>query len=296
MDRVLVAGHVNWDVTLRVDRLPPADGEATIRSKRQSGGGSAANVAAGLARLGVDVALFGSVGDDEHGERIKRSLGEIGVDCASVHAIPEAETACKYLLVDDEGTVSVLGNDGANEALGPDAVDPELVRSVDHVHLTSQRPATASELATVAREAGCTVSFDPGRRLAHRSYDGTIARADVIFLTGREAEVLRGREEGALAFGERTVVVTEGSDGAVVHGPDATTHHAGFDVTPVDTAGAGDAFAAGFLTKWWQGAPDRHALRFANACGAVAATSEGAQTELPDDRIEAFLEGADDPV
>ncbi|MCO8268933.1 carbohydrate kinase family protein, partial [Haloferax sp. AB510] len=48
MSRVICAGHVNWDVTLRVDALPEPDGEATVESRVGAGGGSAANVASGL--------------------------------------------------------------------------------------------------------------------------------------------------------------------------------------------------------------------------------------------------------
>jgi len=293
MDRCLVAGHVNWDVTLRVDTLPRADGEATIRTRRGSGGGSAANVAVGLSGLGVDVSILGSVGDDEYGARLERSLDDAGIDCAGLVPVSGAETAVKYLLVDDEGAVSILGNNGANEALESADVDPTTVRRADHVHLTSQRPDTARYIADVAAEAGVSVSFDPGRRIADRTYDETIERADVLFLTGREAEALRGSGAGGLAFGERIVVVTAGDDGAVVHAPDGTSHHAGYDVPTVDTSGAGDAFAAGFLTAWWDDGDCDRALRVGNACGAVAAARNGAQTTLTRKRIARLVDDLD---
>ena len=64
--RVVCAGHVNWDVTLRVEALPEPDGEAAIVEQSGSTGGSAANVARVLAGLGVDPIIVGSVGADGH--------------------------------------------------------------------------------------------------------------------------------------------------------------------------------------------------------------------------------------
>ncbi|WP_290817341.1 carbohydrate kinase family protein [Halovivax sp.] len=289
MPNVLVAGHVNWDVTLRIDRLPAPDAEASIRSRRQSGGGSAANVAVALARQGVDVSLIGSVGDDEHGARLASELEATDVDCAGVRTVEGTPTACKYLLVDDDGEVAVLGNDGANEAVRPSDVDPAVVRRADHVHLTSQRPETAAAIARIARDAGIPVSFDPGRRLGDRPFDATIERADVVFATGREAEALLGSEAGHLAFGERVVVVTAGADGAAVHAPDATYHHPGFDVESVDASGAGDAFAAGFVATTCETDDLERALRYANACGALTVRRDGARTAPSRTAVERFL-------
>lgn len=287
MERALVAGHVNWDVTLRVDRLPVPDGEANIRSERGAPGGSAANVAAALAQLGVDVTLYGSVGDDTYADRIVARLESAGVDCTGIATVTDSETARKYLVVDDDGAVSILGTDGVNEALDPSAVDTEAVRRADHVHLTSQRPETARTFATVARRYDRPVSFDPGRRFADRPYDETLERADIVFLSGHEADAFR-RREPTLSGDERTVVVTEGGDGAVKVGPDGTARHEGFDISPVDTSGAGDAFAAGYLAERPHAQTDRALLRFANACGAIAATIEGTQINLSRDRIEAL--------
>ena len=287
MVSVLTAGHVNWDVTLRVDRLPEPDGEASIRSQRASGGGSAANVAAALCRLEVDAALIGSVGDDENGLLARRDLEQAGVDLDGLRVV-EGETAVKYLLVDDDGEVSVLGNDGVNEAVRPEHVDPDRVRAVDHVHLTSQRPETAATLASIASEAGVSVSFDPGRRLAERDYRDTVAAADVLFATDREVEALL--ESVAADVDGHTVVVKHGRDGASVRTPDGTHVHPGFDVEAVDTAGAGDAFAAGFIATRLTGGDLEGALEYANACGALAAGRDGARGAPTASAVAAFLE------
>ena len=294
MVTVLTAGHVNWDVTLYVDRFPEADGEAAIRSQHQSGGGSAANVAAALAGLEVDVGLIGSVGDDDNGLLARRELEAAGVDLEGVRVAEGGETAVKYLLVDDDGEVAVLGNDGVNEAVAPADVDADRVRAADHVHLTGQRPETAAEIATTAAEAGVTVSFDPGRRLGDRDYGETLTAADILFANDRERAALLEDEYVGSAFDDRIVVIKHGADGAEVHTPTGSYVHPGFDVEAVDTTGAGDAFAAGFIATLVgadaDGEPDiERALEYANACGALTASRTGARSAPTAEAIAEFF-------
>ena len=289
MVSVLCAGHVNWDVTLRVDALPRPDGEATITSRHAGGGGSAANVAVGLCDLSVPAGLVGSVGTDDHGRRIRAELADRGVDLTHVRTVP-GETAVKYLVVDASGEVMVLGSDGANEAVSAADLDPSLVSGIDHVHLTGQRPATAARLATLAGEAGATVSVDPGRQLARRDFSPAIERADVVFVNEREADAARA----AGADPDRQVVVEKrGAAGATASAPDGRTTHPGVAVTAVDTAGAGDAFAAGFLAAHLEGGPLARALAWGNACGALAARGAGARTTLSPEAVADLLADAE---
>ncbi len=288
MVRVLTAGHVNWDVTLRVDRFPEPDGEASIRSQRQSGGGSAANVATALAGLEVETGLIGSVGDDENGLFAKRDLEDAGVSLDGLRIVEDAETSVKYLLVTDSGAVSVLGNDGINEAVGPDDIDPRRIESTDHVHLTGQRPETAAEIARVATRSESTVSFDPGRRLGDREYAETLALADIIFANDREIDAMV--DVDITEFTEGTIVAKHGENGGEVHTPSESFVHDGFEIDSVDTSGAGDAFAAGFIASNLRGDNVEIALEYANACGALAASHKGPQSVPTTDAVDTFLE------
>ncbi|QSG04615.1 carbohydrate kinase family protein [Halapricum desulfuricans] len=280
MTDVLCAGHANWDVSLRVDRLPQPDDEARITGRRQSGGGSAANAAAVLAQLQVDTALLGSVGRDERGQVIRRELTDLDVETGLLEAVT-AETTTKYLIVDRAGEVLVLGNEGANERFGVGSAVAETLESVERLHLTSQRPDTALELARRAAERDVSVSFDPGRRVADREYEPVLERTDLLFVTEREFESI-GRESRP----GQAVVVKRGERGAQLRDGGVETH-SGFDVDVVDTAGAGDAFAGGFLAaRRHRSAAD--ALAVANACGALAVQSLGARTRLSWDDIDAL--------
>lgn len=286
MPRIVCAGHVNWDVSLRVDRLPAPDGEASIESESGQGGGGAANVAAGLTSLGESVSLVGSVGSDERGREARRELAAAGVDCALVVEVAGADTAVKYVVVDDAGQVMVLGGEGANEAFDASVLPAATLSEAEHLHLTGQRPRTAAELARRASEAGVTVSFDPGRRIAARDFGAVLARADVLFCTDREAGV--AGEHGAVDA-DQVLVVKRGAGGAEVRTGGETITHPGFAVDVVDTTGAGDAFAAGFVAAVLDGADYRRALAVGNAAGALATTVVGARPPLSWTRIEDLL-------
>ena len=286
MARVVCAGHVNWDVTLHVDALPGPDGEANITEHCQAGGGSASNTATALAGLGHEPVLLGSLGADRYAEFVERELDEAGVNDRHLCRVPDRETTVKYLVVDESGEVFVLANDGANEAYEASDLPASSLASAAYLHLTSQHPDTAHSLLERAREQGVPVSFDPGRRLGDRRYDDLLGAVDLLFLNEREAETARAN--GGLSSREKATVVKRGDGGATLRRNGESITHNGFEVPATDTAGAGDAFAAGFLAAKCEGKADEEALAVANACGAVAVQSVGARVSPTREAIESY--------
>ncbi len=286
MTRVVCAGHLNWDVTLHVDVLPDPDGEGKIDEQSQAAGGSAANTAAALASLGLEAALLGSVGDDENGHLARRELDAAGVDCTPVVEIEGGATTVKYLVVDAKGEVMVLANDGVNEAFTAADLDDALLADADHLHLTGQAPETAAALARRASAADVPVSVDPGRRIDDRDFRDVVAKATYLFLNDREAA--RARENGLVDATEATTVITRGASGGELRTGSETITHPGFDVDVVDTAGAGDAFAAGFLAAQLDGRGLRETLAVANAAGALAAQQPGARSSPSWETVQSF--------
>lgn len=274
---VVCAGHLNWDVRLRVDRLPTTDDESRIERRYESGGGSAANVAVALADLDREAHFLGAAGDDERGSEALSRLERAGVE---PHVcLTDEPTTTKYVLVDDTGEVALLGTDGANESFGAGDIPTNILGSAAGLHLTAQPPKTAEALARFTDDT--VVSFDPGRRGADRDYDNLLDHVDILFATAREAQ--------ALDTDVPAVVTKRGSDGATWSGPDGVVESDGIDIgTAVDTTGAGDAFAAGFLAVWLENRTPEHALSVANACGALAAGEEGPDANLSWARIEAI--------
>ncbi|KAB1187957.1 MULTISPECIES: carbohydrate kinase family protein [Haloferax] len=311
MSRVICAGHVNWDVTLRVDALPEPDGEATVESRVGAGGGSAANVASGLVGLDLPTSLLGSVGDDEYGHAAIAELASKGVDCSHIVSVDHGPTTVKYIVVDADGEVFVLGSPGVNEAFEASDLSTDALVEADHLHLTSQSPGTAAALARRALDAETTVSFDPGRRIGDRGYTEALRLVDYVFLNDREAATALGeaaeshpnggkrrRHDGpggnggvvGDALDDTTLVLKHGPKGAEVRDEDERHVHPGYPVDAVDTTGAGDAFAAGFIAARLDGRSYERSLAVANACGALTAAEPGARTQLSWRRLDDLVE------
>ena len=300
--KVVSAGHINWDVTIHVDQLPEPDGETRIERLEQSGGGSAANVAVGLVDLGGQSVVYGSVGGDESGALALRELASAGVDPGQVLVDAAEPTSVKYVIVDGGGELLMLANDGANESFTAAELDRDILSAADHLHLTGQQPETAAALATAAGEASATRSFDPGRRVGDREFDAALRATDVLFLNDREANALADATDiDPWEPDDRVVAIKLGGEGATIRTPHGDVSHPGFGIEPLDTTGAGDAFADGFLGAALR-EPDitgdgfshdprdyQVPLLVGNACGAIAAETVTARADLSWDRIRSVM-------
>jgi len=300
--KVISAGHINWDVTIHVDELPGPDGETRIELLEQSGGGSAANVAVGLVGLGGQSVVYGSVGGDESGALALRELASAGVDPGQVLVDADEPTSVKYAIVDGGGELLMLANDGANESFTAAELDRDTLSAADHLHLTGQQPGTAAALATAAGEAGTTRSFDPGRRVGDREFEAALHATDLLFLNAPEADAIADSTDiDPWEPDDRVVAIKLGDEGATIRTPHGDVSHPGFEVDPIDTVGAGDAFAAGFLGTALRdpeitGGGFSHdprdyqvPLLVGNACGAIAAETVTARAELSWDRVRSTM-------
>jgi len=257
-------------------------------------GGSAANTARWIARLGGEAAFVGAVGRDEWGRRLGASLAEAGV---RVHLVRRAgRTARIVALVEPGGERTFITDRGAADQLTPEDLRAAWFAGAAGLHLPAysllNEPlgAAARRAAELARAAGATVSVDLASRrplLSHgrrTAWERIAALApDLLFANAGEAAALAGaRGEHHLLDLAPVVVVKEGPGGCrlIVRGPRpggepvrlavATTH-----IAAADTTGAGDAFDAGFLLAWL-GAPaetrhDTAVLRWAALAGHRAA-------------------------
>lgn len=267
MTRVLVVGDVVDDISVKA-LAPTTTASDTPARIRMRPGGSAANVAAWLGHLGVACTFVGRVGADGV-ERHEVALAEHGVR-ALLAADPELPTATIVLQVDDAGERTMFVDRGANTSLAADDVPPSAWDDVGWLHLTGYswfdpriRPV-ADRLVAEARRRGVGVSVDPSTVSFLRDCGGPtflrwVAGVDLLFPNLEEARVLvdaRGPhvDLDALADGVGALVVTLGPMGAAfVERVDDEPRRE--QVTAprspvVDTTGAGDAFAAGFLSVW----------------------------------------------
>lgn len=291
--RIVVVGDVVSDV-LAVLGGALATGSDTRAGIGIAGGGQAANTAAWLGFRGVPVTLVAAVGADEAGASRLAELAAAGVDTAVDERI-DAPTGTVIVLVHGDDRTMITDR-GANLRLGADHIDAALAGIPDarHLHLSAyplldgeSRGAGLRALAA-ARERGLTTSVDaasaaPLRQVGAATFLGWVRGVDLLLANADEAAVLAGahspaEQARALATGVRHAVVKLGGAGAVWAGPDgALVRHPGQPAPAVDPTGAGDAFAAGLLAAWLDGAGPAAALAAGAALGADAVSTVGAR-------------------
>ncbi|RLF04648.1 MAG: carbohydrate kinase [Thermoprotei archaeon] len=283
-------------------------------------GGAPANVAVGVARLGVESAFIGAVGEDPFGEMLLAFLKREGVYDGWV-ARKSARTSLAFVIAEPGGERSFFFYRPpwaltADALLEEGDVDWQALRRVRVIHVSgvalSQPPLrdTVLKVMEYARENGVHVSFDPNYRpdvwlgdlaRARRMFRRALGLATTIMLGYDEMKPLLGSEDYRLVA-ERLlsehpnleyVAVRLGAHGAYVKVRDGEEELVGaFKVKVVDTTGAGDAWASGFIVfKLIEGRSLKEAVLLANAVAGVKCTRRGAVTGVPKrDELKQFLQ------
>jgi len=241
-----VIGPIAWDRVLRVPCLPRSGGFVQATEVAGRPGGAGANAAIALASAGAAVHMVGYTGDDEPATRMRAALGEARVDAGFVHT-RHGHTSEVDILVEPSGERSIIG------------IWPDLLHTVP-VPVTEVRSGDVAyfaawheEFLPVMRQLsdlGAVVATVPPPRLA--------PGLPAAYLIGSQDQYGDQDPRSALSAGTAmpvAVVVTRGAAGVVVHDRDGSAAHPALQVDVVDTTGAGDAFAAGFLYRISSGDP-----------------------------------------
>jgi ribokinase len=318
--RVCVVGSFVLDLVFKVTRWPGPGETMLARDFGMFLGGKGFNQAVAARRLGADVTMVGRVGRDVFGEMFLAKLREEGINASRVACDPEAGTAIASPVIDESGQNSIIAAPRANMRVTPDDVlaAEEQIAAADMLMLQFEIPMAASRRAAEsAREHGTLVLLDPApvRHGTGESSDQnpesriqnclpahSTARPldhfwiDYLVPNEIEAHMLTGRmtpEEAAavlLPETKRGVVISLGEQGAMAVDRAALARFPAHKVDVVDTTGAGDAFRAGLAVRIAEGAGLDDAVRFANACGALACTIMGAEPSMPKRlAVELFL-------
>ncbi len=291
---LLVLGSVNLDLVIRLDGLP-AGGETVLGADAvQRPGGKGANQAVAAALAGVQVAMAGSVGDDEHGATVRAALTAAGVDTTHLRTAPGRSTGLAVVLVNRAGENAIVVSPGANHDLGPGDVDElrEVIGRSSLLLMQLELPVeVVARACALAAEVGTPVVVNLAPATAVP--DELLSRLQVLVVNRSEAEQLVGAELPDLAAlhraatelrarGPAAVVVTAGSDGSVLADGHGSSHLPAHRVDVVDTTGAGDAFVGVLAARVTQGRSLSDALVDATRAAAAAVQVDGAQlTALP---------------
>lgn len=261
-------------------------------------GGCAANSGIALAKLGLDVAVAGKVGDDIFGRFIRETLDGHGVNSEGVVVDAEASTSFTFIMVGSDGQRRFVHTMGANATLCEEDVDMGLVRraKVLHVAGTMVMPTFDGEqtarVLEQARAAGVTTCMDLVFNDRVEDYLPVVGpclpHLDMFLPSIEEAERVTGASEpGEIARrvherGCPVVAVKLGSGGSYVSGEGVEATVPCYRVDVVDTSGAGDSFVAGFLAERLRGGSLEASARFGNAVAAHCIQALGCTAGVKD--------------
>jgi len=254
---VICFGALNVDKLYKVNRIASADEESEILDFKETPGGSAANTAVGLARLGVKTGFIGKVARDREGEMLIRSFIKEGVNTDGIVVAPYGRSGVVIGFVDKAGERALYVDPGVNDSLSLQEIDLDYASQADLLHLSSfvGEASFKVQKEVVRALSDIPVTIDPGMIYARKGLSELkplIERCLVFFPNEHEVRILTGKNyvEGSqilLKEGVKIVAVKLGSRGCYV--TDGKEQHIiePFRVKVVDSTGAGDAFCAGFI-------------------------------------------------
>ncbi len=266
--------------------------------------GAESNVAIALARLGNHVGWFSKLGQDEFGSYIEFMIRGEGIDVSRIRRDKEHQTGLlfKELFEHVNPNVYYYRKDSAASYLNPDDLDHEYLKKTKILHITGITPAisksareTVFKAIDIVKEAGGLISFDPNIRLKLWSENEArevllqlCEKADILFPGIDEGEILLGLTEPEDIIqkfhdmGVTTIALKLGKRGCMVSKGDELSYVKGYTVEKIeDSVGAGDGFAAGFLSSYLKGLSIKECGDYANGVGAMATLVRGDSEGFP---------------
>jgi ribokinase len=287
--RIVVVGSCNMDLIWHGQSLP-APGETVSNGRfTQSLGGKGANQASAAALLGAEVAFVGCTGKDEYADAIRADLRARGINIDHLQMVSDAATGTALISVDAQGENTIAVAPGANRCLSEHQLrqalaelQPEvlIVGFEIGVEMAALALRVGKELkASESESAECRTICNPSPiDLSDQSW---IADCDTVIVNQGEADAYGGAAE-LLALGATEVLVTKGAAGAELHRSGTVQGFPSYEVSALDSTGAGDSFCAAFAVS--------ADPAFACAAGALATRSVGARAALPTRaEVEALL-------
>ena len=287
--RIAVVGSANTDLTTFTSVFP-RPGETLFGQSFDLGfGGKGANQAVAARLCGAEVLMVAKVGDDLFGDATIKNFASFGVDTTHVRMVKGVSSGAATILVEPDGQNRIIVVKGANDQLSPTDVDAAagMLSAVDTIIVQFEIPLdTIYHTVRFAQANGIRCIVNPAPALPANL--ASLASADYFIPNETEAELLTGQPvqtlEQAIACsgallekGFRRVVLTLGARGSLIAGLPDGVHVPPFDVSVVDTTGAGDAFIGSLAVFLAEGAAEKEAVAAANHYAALSTTRVGTQ-------------------
>jgi len=292
-------GEVAIDFLIRTGRPSSLDDKVWATGYVRQLGGVTANFCVGLSRLGKRTAFMGAVGDDPEGQEIRRGLEAEGVETGTLRTIPGKGSPVNYIVTFEGGSRLILQSPNMTRTQWTlNDIRSDVIPSCRVFHTSAIVPEVAARAAEVAKRKGAMISFDLERHVAEMGEEkiGPLVRLTDVLFAGKEPLGLLGLDESQSSLaklfeqGPKVVLLKKGKEGVVVATPRKRTSVGAYAIDVVDATGAGDAFAAGFISRTLEGGSWTEAAAYANAVAAIKCTKMGAQAGLPtQEEVRAFI-------
>ena len=291
---VVVVGSLNLDYIASVAALPRAGETVPASDLVRRFGGKGANQAVAAARQGARVSMIGCVGADDDGRAYLRRLRDERIDFGGVSISARALTGTALIAVDRQAENLIVVCSGANGCLTPATIRAQAARiaAARIVLLQLEIPLPAViETVRLANRAGVPVVLNPSPLRA--GFPWGQCRLNTLVTNAVEAQAIFGLSPARIAkdwracrrlLARRSVdqlIITRGAKPTMCVTARGYWETAALPVKPVDTVGAGDAFAGALVARLAQGTELAEALRIANCAGALATLRRGAQEAIP---------------
>lgn len=276
-----------------VDKYPDRGKLVLVDQLELHSGGCASSTAVALSRIGVSSAVIGKVGKDGLGDFMVNVLEKNNIDTRGVVRDPDVGTSGTMVMVHSDGERSFIHYIGANASLREEDVDFSIIEGSRILHVAGSflLPGIDGEptarILKKAQEKGITTTLDTAWDSRGRWMSllrPCLHYVDYAVPSIEEARMVTGKHEPAdvakvlMDCGVKTVALKMGDAGCYVRSATEEYRIKKYDVEAIDALGAGDCFAAGFLTGILYGWDLEKTGRFANAVGACCVMALGATT------------------
>ena len=288
--RLLSVGALTLDTILRVETLPDHQGKFIASDGVQIASGMATSAACAAHRLGADVSLWASAGDDSVGDQLIAGIEAEGIDCSFVRRVSGARSALASILVDAHGERIIVPFYDSQAQADPEALPLADLSAFDAVLVDVRWPGAAALALEAAHAIGRPAILDADT--APRDVlELLLPLASHIVASEPAARILCGAEldsrqacEALARRGDAFVAVTGGAAGTwwFDRATGSSRHVAAPKIKAVDTLAAGDVFHGAFAVGLAEAMPVEQALRFASAAAALKCLRFGGRLGAPD--------------
>jgi len=291
--KIVVVGSCNTDMVIKADRLP-VPGETILGGTFfMNPGGKGANQAVAASRMGGTVTLISKAGNDVFGKQSVMLYAAENIKTDYIYSDPKHPSGVALITVDSQGENCIVVASGANAFLTPSDIDKAAaeIESSDLVLMQLEIPIdTVEYVAEMANKKGIKVILNPAP--ARALSNNLLKHVDIIIPNRNEAEILSGIKVSDIesakqaadiisAKGVDIVVITLGSQGALIKENKDYLFVEAFKVDVLDTTAAGDTFCGAFCVGLSEGRSIPEAVRLAARAAAITVTRMGAQASIP---------------